>query len=180
VAAHQVITQENRMSDADVRVSRLRGRKIKAVGAPQATGNTGPTEAAPSADNTPGCPDTTKTGDACRMRPTPSGWCMTHDPGRSEQRLAERRRGGSLTAARKRLAQAKHDAIAQLGISEPLPSLDSVESCQEFVVQTAGRVLRREISPAQGNTLVNLVRLSKDLIGLAVDVKLAEMLEQGQ
>jgi hypothetical protein len=76
------------------------------------------------------------------------------------------------------LVQVKADAIAQFGITEPLPSLDSVESCQEFVVHTAGRVLRREISPAQGNTLVNLVRLSKDLIGLAVDVKLAQMLEE--
>ena len=112
------------------------------------------------------------------MRPMPDGWCMAHSPHRAEQRTADRRRGGSLVAARKALARAKVEAIAKLGITEPLPSLDSVESCQEFVLQTAGRVLRREISPMQGNTLATLVRLSKDLIALAVDVKLAERLDE--
>lgn len=132
---------------------------------------------APPAVSTDHCPGVTVAGKPCRMRPTLTGYCLAHDPAGGDARKARQSRGGALTQARKRLAKAKADAIAQLGITEPLPTLDSVEACQSFVVQVAGRVLRREISPAQGNTLGNLVRLSKDLIGLAVDVRLAEMLD---
>jgi len=106
----------------------------------------------------------------------PDGFCMAHSPNRAELRREQRSRGGKLTQARKALAKVKRDAIAKLGIETPLPTLDSVEACQEFVVQTAGRVLRQEISPAQANALTNLIRLSKDLISLHLDVQLADEL----
>lgn len=125
------------------------------------------------------CRSLTKTGKPCRMRPLASGVCWTHtrDPEVIEARQNARRKGGSLMQARKALAKAKHDTIAKFGITEPLPSLDSVESARVFLVGVAGKVLKREISPAAGNCLASILRASKELLALETDIKLAEQLD---
>jgi hypothetical protein len=126
---------------------------------------------------TPGaCPATKADGEACRAKPTASGRCVYHNE--TPELKEARRRGGRLTQARRRLAQAKADAIARLGVHEDLPDLASIETCQTYLVTLAQRTENRGLSPAQTNALVGIVKLSKDLIGLALDVKLAEMLEQ--
>ena len=159
------------MQDAEIRVSRLRNRRIQPVKTSRKSG------AADAAQST-SCPATTLAGGACRMRPTQSGWCLSHDPGRAEERTAQRRAGGALTAARKALAKAKADTVAKLGLVADLPSLDEIDSCQKYLVGVAARVESRALSPAAGNTLVNVVRLAKDLLALSLDAKLAAMLEE--
>ena len=124
-----------------------------------------------------GCPTPTKANGICKMRPTNTGYCLNHDPNRGEARHAERSKGGKLARAREVLRHAKADAIAKLGIEEPLPDLADVQSCQQFLKSVAGWTLRREISPSQANSLVAVVKASKDLVSLALDLKLAEALE---
>lgn len=124
------------------------------------------------------CQATTRSGEPCRMRPMPDGFCMSHSPNRCEIRREERKRGGSLTQARKALAKAKADAVAKFGLEADVPDLDSVEAAQRYLMGVAARVENRQLSPGQGNTLVNVVRLAKDLIGLSVDLKLAKTLDR--
>ena len=142
------------------------------------TGTPGARQATPSAVVEHRCPATTTAGTPCRMRPTQSGWCLSHDPGRAGERTEQRRRGGTLTQARKALAKAKQDTIAKLGLVAELPALSDIESCQKYLVGVAARVESRQLSPAAGNTITNIVRLSKDLIALSLDAKLAAMLEE--
>ena len=162
------------MSDADVRVSALRGRRIRPVTGTPGTRNLGEPDAAQSTS----CPMKTRAGAQCRMKPLQTGYCLAHDPGRAEERTEQRRRGGSLTQARKALAKAKADAVAKHGLVADLPSLDEIDSCQKYLVGVAARVESRALSPAAGNTLVNVVRLAKDLLALSLDAKLAQMLEE--
>lgn len=136
------------------------------------SGNTGELSVAPS------CRATTKTGEPCGMRPMSTGWCVSHDPNRASERRAERSRAGSLSAAHAALARAKAQMVAKYGIQGELPSLDSVESLGAYLATVAARVETRQITPAQANSLVGVVRMAKDLLGLGIDVKLAQMLEQ--
>jgi len=114
------------------------------------------------------------------MKPLPTGFCMSHDPGRAVERREQQARGGALTQARKALAKAKADAVAKLVLVGDLPSLDDIESAQRYLTGVAARVESRALSPAAGNTLVNVVRLAKDLLALSLDSKLAAMLEEQQ
>jgi len=125
-----------------------------------------------------GCPTPTRGGGVCKMRPTSSGYCLNHEPSRAEARQAERSRGGKLARARQALAKAKSEAIAKLGVDEELPDLADVERCQRYLVTVAQRVESRALSPMQANSLVGIVKLSKDLLGLQLDIKLAERLEE--
>jgi len=108
----------------------------------------------------------------------PDGFCMAHAPDRAEVRREQRQRGGVLTQARKKLAQAKAEAVAKFGLEADVPDLDSVEAAQRYLMGVAARVESRQLSPGQGNTLVNVVRLAKDLLGLSLDLKLAEKLDE--
>jgi hypothetical protein len=116
-------------------------------------------------------------GSPCRMRPLPSGLCWNHDEGNAQARQTARRKGGSLTQARKALAKAKTDAVARFGLEEPLPDLADVQACRRFLVGVAGKVLQQQISPAAANALTGIVRASKELLSLEVDIKLAEQLD---
>ncbi len=124
------------------------------------------------------CLGSTKTNKPCRMQPTGSGYCLNHQPGRDAERHANRSKAGKLARAREALQRAKQDAMVELGIEGELPDLETVESCQAYIASVAARVESRAISPQQANALAGLVRLSKDLIGLSVDVKLAERLAE--
>ncbi len=122
------------------------------------------------------CRSFTKTGAPCQMRPLPSGFCWNHEEGNAQARQTARRKGGSLTQARKALAKAKADAVAKFGLEEPLPDLADVQACRRFLVG-AGEVLQQQISPAAANALTGIVRASKELLSLEVDIKLAEQLD---
>jgi hypothetical protein len=103
---------------------------------------------------------------------------MSHDPGRSEERTAERSRAGKLRAAHAALARRKAELVAKYGIQGELPTLDSVEAMGTYLATVAARIETRQLTPAQANSLVGVVRMAKDLLALGIDVKLAEMLEQ--
>jgi hypothetical protein len=103
---------------------------------------------------------------------------MAHSPNRAEIRREERKRGGSLMQARKALVKAKADAVAKFGLEADVPDLESVASAQRYLMGVAARVENRQLSPGQGNTLVNVVRLAKDLLGLSLDLKLSEKLDE--
>lgn len=124
------------------------------------------------------CNATTLAGQPCKMRPTADGWCMSHSPNRAELRHEQRQRGGKLTQARKALAKVKADAVAKFGLEADVPDLESVEAAQRYLMGVAARVESRQLSPGQGNTLVNVVRLAKDLLGLSLDLKLFEKLDE--
>jgi hypothetical protein len=123
------------------------------------------------------CPATNAAGNPCRMRPMVSGYCMAHDPARAQERRAERRRGGTLRAAHEALARQKAELVARYGLEGELPSLESVEALGAYLAAVAARVESRQLSPAQGNTLVAVVKQSAALLGLSLDIKLASQLD---
>lgn len=132
-----------------------------------------------SAQAAESCPGTTLSGQPCRMRPTAAtGRCMAHAD--SETRKARSARGGTLTQARKALARAKADAVERFGIAEPLPDLKDIVAIRNFIAATVEAVASRRLSPAAGNTLLAAARLGKDMLALELDVRLAEMLEEGR
>jgi MoxR-like ATPase len=106
-----------------------------------------------------------------------SGYCMAHDPSRAQERRAERRRGGTLSAARASLAAKKAEMVERYGLQAELPTLDSVEALGAYLAAVAARVESRQLSPAQGNTLVAVVKQSAALLGLSIDIKLASQLD---
>jgi hypothetical protein len=152
------------MSDAPLDEARLRLRAL-------AMGKSQPARASES------CPATNAAGNSCKMRPMASGYCMAHDPARAQERQAERRRGGSLRAAHEALAREKAELVARYGLEGDLPSLESVEALGAYLSTVAARVEARQLTPAQGNTLVSVVKMAKDLLGLSLDIKLAEQLD---
>jgi len=122
------------------------------------------------------CPAFTLAGNPCRMRPTAAtGRCMAHsDAAESKARSG---RGGSLRAAHAALARQKAELVARYGLEGELPSLESVEALGAYLSGIAARVEARQLTPAQGNTLVSVVKMAKDLLGLSLDIKLAEQLD---
>lgn len=123
------------------------------------------------------CSALTTAGAPCRMRPMASGYCMAHDPARAQERRAERRRGGTLRAAHEALARQKAELVARYGLEGDLPSLESVEALGAYLSTIAARVESRQLTPAQANALVGVVKMSKDLLGLSLDLKLAAQLD---
>jgi hypothetical protein len=126
---------------------------------------------------TTSCSALTTAGAPCQMRPMASGYCMAHDPARAQERRAERRRGGTLRAAHEALARQKAELVERYGLQADLPALDSVEALGAYLSTVAARVEARQLTPAQGNTLVSVVKMAKDLLGLSLDIKLAEQLD---
>jgi hypothetical protein len=132
----------------------------------------------PEPTNTAGhCPGVTKAGAPCQMKPTADGWCMQHSPHRVEQRQASTKKGGSVRQAQKALVRARQEAIEKFGITEPIPDMADIEACRHFLVAVAGKVLQGSLSPAAANALSTIVRVSKELLSLEVDVKLAAQLD---
>jgi hypothetical protein len=86
-------------------------------------------------------------------------------------------RGGSLKAAHAALAAQKAALVERYGLQADLPSLDSVEALGAYLSTIAARVESRQITPAQANSLVAVVKMAKDLLGLSLDIKLAEQLD---
>jgi hypothetical protein len=86
-------------------------------------------------------------------------------------------RGGSLKAAHAALAAQKAALIERYGIQADLPALEDVVSLGVYLSTIAARVEARQLTPAQGNTLVSVVKMAKDLLGLSLDIKLAEQLD---
>ncbi len=122
------------------------------------------------------CPVLTLAGQPCRMRPTAAtGRCMAHsDPAVSKARSS---RGGTLRAAHAALAAQKAELVARYGIQAELPALENVEAMGVYLAAVAARVESRQLTPAQANSLVGVVKLAKDLLGLSLDIKLAEQLD---
>jgi hypothetical protein len=124
------------------------------------------------------CTAMTAAGTPCRAYAmSEKAFCLTHDPEREATRTLQRRKGGSVRQAQKALAKARIDALAKFGITEPIPDLDDIEACRRFLLAIAGKVLQGSISPAAANALSTIVRVSKELLSLEVDVKLAEQLD---
>jgi len=82
-----------------------------------------------------------------------------------------------LRAAHEALARQKAALVARYGLESDLPSLESVEAMGAYLSTVAARVEARQLTPAQGNTLVSVVKMAKDLLGLSLDIKLAEQLD---
>ena len=122
------------------------------------------------------CPALTLAGNPCRMRPTAAtGRCMAHsDAAVSKARSS---RGGSLKAAHAALAAQKAAMIERYGLQAELPTLDSVEAMGLYLAGMAARIEAGKLTPAQGNTLTAIVKQSAALLGLSLDIKLAEQLE---
>jgi hypothetical protein len=100
---------------------------------------------------------------------------MAHDnPAASKARSA---RGGTLKAAHAALAAQKAALVERYGLEGDLPSLESVEALGAYLSGIAARVEACKLTPAQGNTLVSVVKMAKDLLGLSLDIKLAEQLD---
>ncbi len=129
-----------------------------------------------SAQAAESCPALTLAGQPCRMRPTAAtGRCMAHsDPAVSKARSS---RGGSLKAAHAALAAQKAALVERYGLQAELPTLDSVEALGAYLASVAARVEARQLTPAQGNTLTAIVKQSAALLGLSLDIKLAEQLD---
>jgi hypothetical protein len=110
------------------------------------------------------------------MRPTAaSGRCIAHtDP---EAHRARGGRGGTLKAAHAALAAQKAALVAKYGIQADLPTLDSVEALGAYLSSIAARVEACQLTPAQANSLVSVVKMAKDLMGLSLDIRLAEQLD---
>jgi len=123
------------------------------------------------------CSATTKSGEPCHARPVTGKTLCVYHVSTPELREA-RRRGGRLAAARKALVRAKSTAIAKYGLEADVPDLESVEAAQRYLMGVAARVENRQLSPGQGNTLVNVVRLAKDLLGLSLDLRLSKTLDR--
>ena len=122
------------------------------------------------------CPATTLAGEPCRMRPTAAtGRCMAHSD--LEANRARGGRGGTLKAAHAALARQRAEMIERYGLQAELPTLDSVEAMGLYLAGVAARIEAGQLTPAQGNTLVAVVKQSAALLGLSIDVKLAERLE---
>jgi hypothetical protein len=122
------------------------------------------------------CPALTLAGQPCRMRPTAAtGRCMAHsDAAVSKARSS---RGGSLKAAHAALAAQKAALVAKYGIQADLPALESVEALGAYLSSIAARVEACQLTPAQANSLVGVVKMAKDLMGLSLDIRLAEQLD---
>jgi hypothetical protein len=100
---------------------------------------------------------------------------MAHsDPAVSKARSS---RGGSLKAAHAALAAQKAALVERYGLQAELPTLDSVEALGAYLASVAARVEARQLTPAQGNTLTAIVKQSAALLGLSLDIKLAEQLD---
>jgi hypothetical protein len=67
--------------------------------------------------------------------------------------------------------------IERYGLQAELPTLDSVEAIGLYLAGVAARIEAGQLTPAQGNTLVAVVKQSAALLGLSIDVKLAERLD---
>jgi hypothetical protein len=152
------------MSDShlDVQpVSSVRGVGSRKSGSAQAAGS---------------CPALTLAGQPCRMRPTAAtGRCMAHsDAAVSKARSS---RGGSLKAAHAALAAQKAALVERYGLQAELPTLDSVEAMGLYLAGVAARIEAGQLTPAQGNTLTAIVKQSAALLGLSLDIKLAEQLD---
>jgi hypothetical protein len=74
-------------------------------------------------------------------------------------------------------ARQKAELVERYGLQADLPTLDSVEALGAYLSTVAARVEARQLTPAQGNTLVSVVKMAKDLLGLSLDIKLAEQLD---
>jgi MoxR-like ATPase len=94
-----------------------------------------------------------------------------------EANRARAGRGGTLRAARASLAAKKAEMVERYGLQAELPTLDSVEALGAYLASVAARVEARQLSPSQGNTLVAVVKQSAALLGLSLDIKLAEQLD---
>jgi hypothetical protein len=131
----------------------------------------------PGSAQAPGsCPALTLAGQPCRMRPTAAtGRCIAHSD--LEANRARAGRGGSLKAAHAALAAQRAALVERYGLEGDLPSLESVEALGAYLSGIAARVEARQLTPAQGNTLVSVVKMAKDLLGLSLDIKLAEQLD---
>jgi hypothetical protein len=105
---------------------------------------------------------------------TDSEFCLSHDPNHAARLAETRSRGGQLQRARAALAKARREALAKVGSGTPVPDLASIEAMTNFLVSVVDRVDSQALSPAQGTVLVNALRLAKDLLALAVEVKLVE------
>jgi hypothetical protein len=122
------------------------------------------------------CPATTRAGNPCRMRPTAAtGRCIAHSD--LEANRARGGRGGTLKAAHAALARQRAAMIERYGLQAELPTLDSVEAMGLYLAGVAARIEAGQLTPAQGNTLVAVVKQSAALLGLSLDIKLAEQLE---
>jgi hypothetical protein len=86
-------------------------------------------------------------------------------------------RGGTLKAAHAALAAQKAALVERYGLEGDLPSLESVEALGAYLSGIAARVEACKLTPAQGNTLVSVVKMAKDLLGLSLDIRLAEQLD---
>src|SRR5262245_4630178 len=124
------------------------------------------------------CPGTTKGNQPCRAKPTVSGRCVYHT--KSPELTEARRRGGRLEQARRALAQARVEALEQIG-ADPgalLPSLESIGTMSAFLANVLKRVDDKTLSPAQAAVMINGLRLGKDLLALGLEVRLLEQMEQ--
>jgi hypothetical protein len=125
------------------------------------------------------CSATRKDGTPCQGQPvTDSTLCLSHSPAHAELLAASRVKGGKLQTARKKLARARSEALAKVGPEGLTPSLESIATLSGYLADVIGRVDNKSLSPAQGTTLVNALRLAKDLLGLALEVRLIEQAEE--
>jgi hypothetical protein len=142
----------------------------RGVGSGPTTRNPGSVQAAAS------CPAFTRAGQPCRMRPTAAtGRCMAHSD--LEANRARGGRGGTLKAAHAALAAQKAALIEKYGLQAELPTLDSVEALGAYLASVAARIEAGKLTPAQGNTLTAIVKQSAALLGLSLDIRLAEQLD---
>jgi hypothetical protein len=111
------------------------------------------------------------------MRPTATGLCANHEPSIAGEQRSYRREAGRLAMAKRTLDAKKAEAITRLGV-ETLPDLTDIKSVQQYIVGVAMRVESKQLTPAQGNTLATLVKLSKDLIQTETHIRLLEALEE--
>lgn len=118
-----------------------------------------------------GCPGPGAAGEACRMTPRPSGFCVRHDPAITDEQRQEWAQRGGLRSV-----------LSRSRLPENLPAIDfsTPEALRAEMERTAELVRSGRLSPAQGNNLKGLIDSALKLYELALAVEVERNLREEQ
>jgi hypothetical protein len=102
------------------------------------------------------CPGSQPSGRRCRAKPTPSGYCILHDPANAEKMALARKVGGVIAGARR------------VHIEIDLSTREGVRRALEDVIR---EVARGRLSPSAGNTITAAINTGLRLAELELEAK---------
>ena len=122
----------------------------------------------------PRCAGMGKDGEPCRGTPGSDNYCLQHTKRFSdEERLAWRKRGNNVQAARRVQAELA-TAVTALDASNPAPDFSTPAGVRKCLEETVQKVTQHRLAPSQATAISNLATLAIRLGELELESRLLD------